>query len=102
MATHTAIKIILGILSFVSGLTSAYYWLKSSQVVTDPQWGRIEAHGAAPEWIHTLEPGEGGMSQAGWVSALLRASTEAAQLNKLGAAWAAITAILSAIQLIPF
>ncbi|HFF2829690.1 TPA: hypothetical protein ACGCD9_004470 [Stenotrophomonas maltophilia] len=67
----------LGLLSLVTGLASARYWLRSSQVKVDPGWA--------------VEPGDAPVSQAGWTGALLDAGLKAARINKVAAILAALS-----------
>jgi hypothetical protein len=71
------VALCLAVVSLFAGFASALFWLRSSRVNINPGW--------------VVEPGEVGAAQAGWIAALLKASSEAASLNKRGALWAAVS-----------
>lgn len=86
LTMHDAMRFALSVLTVVSGLTSAWYWWKSSQVNIVPRWGG------------GVESGDSELSQQVWLAALLVSSTEAARLNKLAALWSAASVLLAAIS----
>ena len=67
----------LGLISLITGLVSARYWLLSSKVKIDPGW--------------VVEPGESDATQAGWTAALLGAGLETAHFNKVAAILAGVS-----------
>lgn len=62
-----AMAFVFALISLVSGVWSACYWLRSSNLVIDP--------GIA------VSSGEHSMQQDGWLVALLGAATESSKLN---------------------
>ena len=77
---------LLAIATMVSALRSAWYWFKSSQISAVPDWAEV---GRA-------EPKDPLQFQLGWMNALMKASSDAAILNRWGAIWTAGTVLLGA------
>ncbi len=68
---------VLALIAFSSGLMGAWFWYRSSKVVTIPlRVGRVDP--SAPDAAET-----------GWISGLLVAGNEAARLNKIASLWTA-------------
>jgi len=78
------LALILATISLISGLGSAYYWFRSSQVNVDP--GRA------------AESGDALTQTNGWVTALLQSSTRAAELNRPAALLSGICVLAGSIS----
>lgn len=83
MSLMRAIALSLALTGFAVGLLAARYWLLASRVDAIPIWG-------------DREPVDPTMSQAGWISGLLQASTESARLNQRAAKLTAVAVVLTA------
>jgi hypothetical protein len=77
---------LLALATLGTALRGAWYWYRSSQVA------------AVPYWIETgqSEPADPQLAQVGWMNALMKASGDAAYLNRWGAIWTAGTVVLGA------
>ena len=81
-----AMAIVLALISLGAGLYAAWKWKQSSDVAIDPAW-------SSP----TAEPGNPEMAQNGWISGMLAANTQAAELNKTAARWTAVSVSMGAL-----
>ena len=81
---------LLALTTFGAALRAAWFWYRSSQVAAVPFW--IEVGGD--------EPQDPQVAQAGWMNALMKASEDAAYLNRWGALWTAGTVVLGAAAVI--
>jgi len=70
-----------------AALRSAWYWYKASQVSAVPDWVEVGRE----------EPADPMQLQLGWMNALMKASSDAAFLNRWGAIWTAGAVVLGAI-----
>jgi hypothetical protein len=67
---------LFAVATFGTALRAAWYWYRSSQVAVAPYWREV--------------------SKDEWLDAAMRASTEAANLNRWGAIWTAASTVLGA------
>src|SRR6202521_152068 len=67
---------LFAVATFATALRAAWYWYRSSQVAVAPYW----REGSKDEWL----------------DAAMRASTEAANLNRWGAVWTGASTVLGA------
>jgi hypothetical protein len=81
---------LLALATLGTGLRGAWYWYRSSQVIAVPAWAEL---GQA-------EPADSLQSQMGWLTALLKASGEAAYFNRWAAIWTAAAVVLGTIAMI--
>ena len=77
---------LLALATLFTALRSAWYWYKSSQVSAVPDWVEVGRE----------QPMDPLQVQLGWMNALMKASGEAAVLNRWGAIWTAGTVALGA------
>ena len=77
---------LLALATMFTAFRSAWYWYKSSQVSAVPDWVEIGRE----------QPTDPLQVQLGWMNALMKASGEAAVLNRWGAIWTAGTVALGA------
>ena len=71
---------LFAIAAFGAALRAAWYWYRSSQVAIVPYWRDV--------------------SKDEWLVDAMRASTEAANLNRWGAIWTAASTVLGAAAVI--
>ena len=72
----TMVTWLFAVATFAAALRAAWYWYRSSQVAVAPYWREV--------------------SKDEWLDAAMRASTEAANLNRWGAVWTAASTVLGA------
>jgi hypothetical protein len=77
---------LLALATTFSALRAAWFWYKSSQIYAVPYWVEVGRE----------EPADPLQVQLGWMAALMKASGEAATLNRWAAIWAAGTVVLGA------
>ena len=78
---------LLALTTIAAASRSAWYWYRSSQVYAVPDWEEV---GREP-------PTDPLQLQLGWMAALMKASGEAAVLNRWAAIWTAGTVALGAV-----
>lgn len=80
MTTNKWIVDILNVAGAVTGMLAARYWYQSCKVPIQPSW--------------STEPGDSQVSQMGWMTGIMNASTKAAKLNAIAAGWTAVSVVL--------
>lgn len=88
-----AIELVLTGAASITGLGAAWWWYRSSQVRPDPGWG-------LPGEGRGIEPTEEDQKNAAWTAAMLRALTEAADMNRKAAILTAWSIALSAATIL--
>ena len=78
------LALLLALISLLSGIASAIYWFRSSQVRSVPDW--------------VCEPGTTEGSQGGQLSALLSASALTSNLNGPAAIWSGVCILTGSIS----
>lgn len=73
---------IVGVVSSIIGLNAARLWYRASKVEIPLPW--------------VTEPVNPTLSNAGWMSALLTASSNSAELNRRASIWTAVSVALAA------
>jgi hypothetical protein len=79
-----AVNMGLVVSTFLTGVVAAAYWYRSSRIQPRPTW--------------RIEPGDGQLSQSGWLAGTLQAFSDAAALNAKAAGWTAVSVALAAIS----
>jgi hypothetical protein len=94
MKSLNVFSILFAVSGMVTGLRSAWFWMKASHVEPDPVW-----KGRAPEDAWTWgETGETEAVQDRLIFAMIDANTKSSELNKVAAKWTAITIVLGSLS----